>query len=180
MAMNVKCLLAVMLFVPVASLSSTSIAWADELALSANTPEVSISTRPAGRNFMRLPALKYDFAVDASCGDGLSPESLSLSIADTRVTNSLNNDTGPRVELSVNVPASQIGPIAVDQFCSTDSTDSGEDGHATLRVPAVLSAQAALMCFSESGNEMTYASESLDVLLRCDTEDESETHSIRR
>lgn len=129
---------------------------------------------------MRLPTLSFEFTVDASCSDGKAPDSLSLSIADTRVTNSLDSDTGSRLELTVSVPAAQIGPIAVNQFCAADNPDSVQDERATLRIPAVLSAQAALLCASESGNEMIYTSESLDVLLRCDREDEPATHSIRR
>lgn len=172
--------LAVFLLVPIVAFSCATIVQADELGLAANTPEVGISTRPGGRNFMRLPALRYEFVADTRCSAGLAPGTLSLSIADTRVTRELDIDSGSRIELSVNVPAAQIGPIAVDRFCTADNSGSGQDDRRTLRIPAVLSAQAALLCVSESTSEMTYESESLDVLLRCDIANEPETHSIRR
>ena len=176
--MSVKIRLAVFLIAPAIALSCAALAWAGELSLSANTPEIGISTRPDGRNFMRLPALEYNIVADAVCPNGLARESFSLSIADTRVTNVVDDESGARLELSVRVPASQIGPVAVDRFCTAASEAAGDIR--TLRIPSILSAQAALLCVSEDGNEMTYASESLDVLLNCESADESQIESNRR
>lgn len=164
--------------VPVAALALTAIAGAGELGVSASTPEVSISTRPAGRSFLRLPSLQYEFVLETDCPSGLQAESLSLSIADTRISNTISTDSSSRIELSVNVPATQIGPIAVDQFCSDSSAADG--GPHTLQIASVLSAQAALLCAGDSGSEMTYESKSLDVLLRCENDDMSETDPLPR
>jgi len=171
-----KTRLAILLIAPVAALSCAAVAWSGELDLSANTPEVSIPTRPDGRNFMRLPALEYNVVADTLCPNGLARESLSLSIADTRITNAIDAETRSRLELSVRVPAAQIGPVAVNQFCTADSVAAG--GPLTLRIPSVLSAQAALLCVSETGSEMTYGSVSLDVLLLCESADQPQTESI--
>lgn len=179
--MIVKIRLLVILIAPVVALSCAATAWADDLRLSANTPEVGISTRPDGRNFMRLPALEFNIVADAQCPNGLARESLSLSIADTRVTNRINDEAGPRLEFSVMVPAAQIGPVAVDQFCTAEGAAAGV--RRTLRIPSVLSAQAALLCVSEDDSKMTYASQPLDVLLHCEgSEDleESKTEPVRR
>ena len=87
---------------------------------------------------------------------------------------------GSRVEVSINVPAAQIAPVAVEGFCTT-----GDDGEQqgtvarSLTIPSVLSAQAALTCADDESTEITYASASLDVLLRCVPEDEPATGSIR-
>ncbi|MDH3439810.1 MAG: hypothetical protein OEM63_03585 [Gammaproteobacteria bacterium] len=171
--MIVKNRLALLVIAPIAALSCALMAWSGELGLTANAPEVSIPTRPDGRNFMRLPELEYNIVADMLCPDGLARESLSLSIADTRVTRAIDAETGSRLELSVRVPAAQIGPVAVNQFCTAENVAAG--GRRTLRIPSVLSAQAALLCVSETGREMTYASAPLDVMLLCESADQPQT-----
>lgn len=151
-------------------------AGADGLAVSASTPDVSISTRQAGRNFLRLPSLEYRFVIAAVCEVARTPVSLSLSVADTRVSvpaSELLPDMP--VQMSVTIPASQIGPIAVTGFCASDERDNPGDPQTSMRIPAVLSAQAALLCVSETSSQMTYASESLDVILHCQPPGETET-----
>lgn len=145
----------------------------DELAVSADTPTVRISTRPAGRNFIRLPDLDYRFAIDARCPAGLQGSAVSISIADTRIAlrQSQLAALNP-LEVPVTVPASQIGPVAVDRFCTTTHGDDGGMPGSDLTIPAVLSAQVSLLCAGESGSEMTYASTSLDVVLHCESGEE--------
>lgn len=144
-----------------------------ELDVSADTPDVDVSTRPAGRNFLSLPTLRFNFVIAARCPGPGEPVSFSLSVADTRV--SLDADRleadGP-LEFAVTVPASQIGPVAVDDFCAIDAGERmSEDA---MRIPAVLSAQVSLLCESDAGSKMTYASESLDVTLHCETGGDAE------
>jgi len=141
-----------------------------ELDVTANTPAVSISTRPAGRNFIRLPDLDFVFVVDARCPAELQPGSVSISIADTRVALDASEASAPMpLSVPVSVPASQIGPIPAERFCSAADDPAGSRAGSTLTVPAVLSAQVSLFCAGESGSEMTYASRSLDVTLHCET-----------
>jgi len=161
-----------LLSLPVAVLSLAVTASAGELRLSASTPEVNVSTRPAGRNFMRLPSLRYEFVVESRCPEGLSPETLSLSIADTRVTKNQEDIASTATSLSVNVPASQIGPVAVEQFCTAESIE--QEGRLSLRLSSVLSAQSSLLCVGDKGNDMTYASASLDIVLQCEDPEEAE------
>ena len=163
----------------VALLSLAVNASAGELSLSASTPNVSVSILPTGRNFMRLPTLRYEFAVESLCPKGLSPETLSLSIADTRVTKVQEDLASAATSLSVDVPASQIGPVAVEQFCTVESIEQ-EDGQ-SLRLSSVLSAQSSLLCVGDASNDMTYTSVSLDVLLQCeDDEEEGRMPPLRR
>ena len=137
-----------------------------ELDVSANTPDVNVSTRPAGRNFLNLPALRFNFVIAAHCPGPGEPVSFSLSVADTRVSMDADRlEAGGPLEFSVTVPASQIGPVAIDDFCALD--DGERMPQDPMRIPAVLSAQASLLCATDSGNNMTYASESLDVTLHC-------------
>jgi hypothetical protein len=138
---------------------------AGELEVSSNTPTVVISTRPAGRNFMRLPSLDYLFAIDAQCPAELQPSAITISIADTRVSLRGADLSVPMpLRIPVTVPASQIGPIPVDRYCTANQAETPEPN---LPIPAVLSAQISLLCAGESDSEMTYASNSLDVVLQC-------------
>lgn len=138
------------------------------LAVSTNMPEVVVSTGNSGRNFLRLPELSYEFSVAAVCPAPLRAQSLSLGIADTRTSlpaAALLPDTPAR--LSMTVPASQIAPIVIGNLC----TNGDAAAPATInpvRIAAVLSVQAALLCVGDSGSEMLYAAEPLDVLLRCE------------
>ena len=118
---------------------------ADDLKVAADTPEVTVSTRPPGRNFLRLPDLNYRFIVEASCRDSMSPAAMSLSVADTRVTIPVSvADSGPRHEISVTIPASQIGPVAVNEFCVTgdDASPAAADMRIAANNPPIQSAPA--------------------------------------
>jgi hypothetical protein len=152
---------------------------AGELDVSASTPDVEVSTRPEGRNFMRLPSLEYQFVLTANCPAALSARSVSLSIADTRVALEEHElDQTGRLELSVSVPAMQIAPVAVNNFCTRVDEEPEQIQQTSLRIPAVLSVQAALTCGGEEGSEVTYASRSLDVVLRCELREDAAIHSI--
>ena len=152
----------------------------DALRVYADTPVISVEKREAGTNFMRLPSLTYELAIGKRCRGGLEPAILSLSVADTR--RSFDADTmSDTADLAVRfaVPAAQIGPIAVEDFCVKSEMPADENENRThdletMTVPAVLSLQASLLCTSESESQMTYASASLDVELECrnpDSED---------
>ena len=144
----------------------------DSLTVAANSPTVTIAPRNPGRSFLRLPALEYEFEIYANCADNRSPESLSLNVADTRrslVAGQIIGD-GP-TEFSLNVPASQIAPIVVEDFCVLQDGQNDEDvvdlsTHVTI--PAALSAQASLLCKADEDRVMTYVSRTLDVSLVCD------------
>jgi hypothetical protein len=141
---------------------------AGELDVSANTPTVVISTRPTGRNFVRLPSLDYLFAIDAQCPAELQPSAITISIADTRVSLRGADLTVPMpLRVPVTVPASQIGPIPVDRYCTANQAETADTPEPNLPIPAVLSAQISLLCAGESDSAMTYASNSLDVVLQC-------------
>jgi hypothetical protein len=146
-------------------------AHAGELAVSAVAPNVTVETRAAGRHFIRLPALEYAFVIDARCRTDLLPTSLSLSIADTRVAIPADDiSVDAPVELTVRIPAGQIGPVAVEGFCIRNDAgvQSSEAFRETVSIPSVLSVQASLLCSSETDSEMTYASQTLDVTLTCE------------
>ena len=155
---------------------------AGDLVVTAQTPNVSVSTRPEGRNFMRLPGLRYNFALTMGCPERMPAQWISLSVADTRVVLDLDSDdlgSRSRVEVSIDVPAAQIAPIAVEDFCTRHEGGNLEAQSESVIIPAVLSAQAALTCADEERSEMTYASAVLNVLLYCERDGSPAGHSSR-
>jgi len=167
------------LLLALSGLATTRPAAANDLVVSADTPEVTVSTRPAGQRFIKLPALKYEFTVSARCDAGLSPAALSLSIADTRVTLSAEElSSGPPVRLFISIPESQIAPVTVESFCAHDADNDANDNARKVRISALLSAQVSLLCGNEITKEMTYASEALDVTVACELPAEQEMYSI--
>lgn len=154
------------------------LASADRLELAAATPEITVSTRPAGRNFLNLPGLTYDFVIDLACSEGHRAESLSLSIADTRITLGAERLAGSApVTIDMSVPAGQIGPVALAGFCVLEDDDEPASRQ-SLTIPAVLSAQASLLCASESVSRRTYASRTLDIVIHCDADQDASSVTI--
>lgn len=132
------------------------------LTVDADTPVVEVDTRPAGRNFMRLPSLNYTFELVVDCAANLTPKAISLSIADTRKSLASSDIAlGKLTSISLTVPKAQIGPIAMDGFCVTSSEQE------SLKIPAVLSVQASLLCANDTDSQIVYASKPLDVTLLC-------------
>ena len=167
------------LFLSFSGLAMTRLAAANDLVVSADTPEVTVSTRPVGQRFIKLPTLKYEFTVSARCDADLSPAALSLSIADTRVTLSAEElASGPPVTLFISIPESQIAPVTVESFCVDDADDDATDNVKKVRISALLSAQVSLLCGNEITKEMTYVAEPLDVTVACELPAEQESESI--
>lgn len=148
-----------------------------DVTLRPETPVVEVSPRLTGRQFLDLPALEYTFAVEARCNDDWIPESLSLAVADTRLAfgaSQLSDNT--HREIVLNVPAQQLAPVAVYDFCLLPEDAAIQDHEAPrlaatatslLTIEAVLSAHASLLCVSEQERRITYVSQPLDVTLTC-------------
>lgn len=149
---------------------------AQRVLLTPETPTVDVAPRSPGRQFFDLPALEYSFDVETRCDDDWVPESLSLNVADSRVTfaaGQLSGDGARRIV--INVPARQLAPVAIHDFCllaedpaaAPDGTPPAAPPPHSLTVRAVLSAQASLLCRSEQERRITYVSLPLDVTLSC-------------
>ena len=169
-------------FVPVvfllAATAAAPVAGRDSLSIAADAPAVPLAPRSPGRNFVRLPTLEYTFEIHTYCSASRSPESLSLNVADTR--KSLSGEQivsdGP-TEISMQIPASQLAPLAIEDFCVLDTVENGDSSGmpaSQITIPAALSAQVSLLCESDEDKVITYASRALDVSLVCDwpTEDQ--------
>lgn len=142
----------------------------DFLSVVANAPVVPVAPRTPGRNFVRLPTLEYTFEIYAQCSDSRSPESLSINVADTRKSLQARQIASDRpTEISLKVPAAQIAPLVVEDYCILPDQEDGEAIRQlqTLTIPAALSAQASLLCGGDEDEAMTYVSKTLDVSLVC-------------
>lgn len=145
---------------------------ADEASLrvTPTTPAISITLREHDRLAIELPELQYEFQVEARCAPGLAPDSMMLSVADTRKRVAIS-DTQPASDsgISMSIPAAQIAPLSVEGFC-VNARDRERSPQESVTVRGVLSAQASLVCSDEDGQQITYASQSLDVTLACEEE----------
>ena len=146
------------------------------ISIRAETPNATVMPRASGRNLIRLPSLVYTFSLRAECPDQYMPESLLVNVADTRKSfNTAQIAAGDLLAIELRIPRRQIAPVPVGNFCvvqpvghvGADTTVS--DTNEQLIVYDVLSAQASLMCANDADRTMTYASQTLDVLLVCET-----------
>lgn len=141
------------------------------LKFSADTPTANVLPRGRERAPLQLPDLEYQFRIDAACRESLSPVSLSVAVADTRRTFTAKQiDDGALQDVRLVIPAAQIAPVVIADFCVAES-DTGNTSPAapsSLTVHAALSAQASLLCAGDQDRSMKYASASLDVVLVCD------------
>lgn len=153
------------------------------VSLAARTPVITLSPAPPGRHSLDLPSLEYALEVSAQCaGDGV-PESLSINVADTRVTLSASElaPPGPR-QLVLELPASQTAPLAVGEFCTAPPPAEPAAGPALfapvdgpgppsrLEVPGALSAQVSLVCRYGEERRMSWFSQPLGVTLACEAD----------
>ena len=151
------------------------------LIISPSMPRVDISVRNPGRKYFHLPMLEFSFEITANCSALFSPRSVSLNIADSRETISIDESAGSMadVQLLLNVPAKQLAPLIVENFCVTPISDESQDdarrnassNEENMIVRSVLSVQAALLCVNEDKQEMVYQSKPLDITLVCNAED---------
>lgn len=158
-------------FLLLATFAAGPLAGRDKLSVTANAPTIAVAPRTQGRTFLQLPALEYRFEVRTHCAGNRRAESLSLAVADSRA--SLGADeiasNGP-TEMRLTIPARQIAPLAIENFCVLPEERDGDrfdDTPVEIRISAALSAQASLLCAGEEDKAMTYVSAALDVSLQC-------------
>jgi hypothetical protein len=130
----------------------------------------SIQPLAEGRRLLRLPALEFAFGIGAGCGPDQAVTSVSISVADTRKTLSGAEFRDDAVtNMTVRLPARQIAPIAVDDFCPETQSESS-----SLLIRDAVTAQVSLRCASAEEESITYASQSLDVTVVCDAGPEAQ------
>ena len=152
------------------------------LTVAAEVAAVAVGPQPPERHFFELPPLNYVFQVEARCHSDWKPESLSLNVADSLVTRTgteLQGNADQQLELKV--PAKQLAPIAMRDFCVIDPAAEGSTAEAEtpdwnrdttprpdqMTIGAALSVHASLRCSLGDEQRIIYVSEPLDLTLTC-------------
>lgn len=133
------------------------------IVIAAQETEATVAPRPESLRLVNLPALTFYLRAAIRCkGD---PVSVTLSVADTHRTLRKDEIEGQRAaEATLTVPARQLALAATSSFCVKDNPATSDE----LMVPGLTTAQASLLCASEAGTSMHYASVPLKIRLICD------------
>ena len=154
------------------------------LSVAAETPEVAVKRQAPGRRSLSLPSLDYRVSIEARCPDEWTPESLSLNIADSRISRTGDDlKQGTYQQLGITVPARQLAPLTLRDFCVIDAADEGSASipeksvlprhtpdHSRLKMDATL-AHASLRCSKDDEHRIVYVSQPLDVTLVCESDE---------
>lgn len=135
----------------------------DRLRVHAEPAVALITMQQGGRTLVSLPPLEFQLSISPHCAASGQPESLSITIADTQRT--LRGEDLPStttIDLSMRVPASQLAPFALREFCA-DPASEGE----SLMLTAALAAQVSLRCIRGEEQSIVFAAQPLDIRLEC-------------
>jgi hypothetical protein len=135
----------------------------DRLIVDAEPAIAVIPVQQGGRTLVHLPELEFLLTVSSHCANGGLPESVSVTIADTRRT--LRGDALPEdgsIDISVVVAANQLAPFALQEFCIGPESE-GE----SVLLKSALTAHASLRCAREREPSIVFAVEPLDIRADC-------------
>ena len=135
----------------------------DRLLIDAEPAVAVISMHEGGRKLVHLPELEFMLKVTPRCASGATPESLSITVADTRRT--LAGDAlqaGDSIDVPLRISANQLAPFALQEFC-TDPESAGD----SLLLTSALTAQASLRCVRKEEQSIVYTAEALDIRADC-------------
>jgi len=135
----------------------------DRLSVLAEPAVAVLALQEAGDNLVRLPDIEFRLSLSPDCASGGRPESLSITIADTqRTLRGEELQAARKVDISVRVPAGQIAPLALREFC----IDPVFEGDSVL-ITSALAAQVSLRCSQADDQSIVFAAEPLDIRVDC-------------
>lgn len=135
----------------------------DRVRVHAEPAVAVLPLQQGGRNLVRLPDVEFRLGISTYCANGGRPESLSITIADTQRTLRGEELQATRtVDISVRVPAGQIAPLALREFC----IDPVFEGDSVL-ITSALAAQVSLRCSRADDQSIVFAAEPLDIRVDC-------------
>ena len=151
------------------------------LTVSATVPVIDVAAREAPSRSYVLPALDYTISLSADCARPFDPVSILVTVADSQQrinAQQLAQDAGES-SVALVVPADQLAPVSVPEFCRTNAAGSDSLGLSsnatdpaastdTLTIAGVLSASLSLRCSDGERQEIVYSSQPLDLTLRCE------------
>lgn len=134
------------------------------VGVDAKPARIEIPEQAPGRLMLRLPALEFPFRLAPRCPRGMTFDSLSIAIADSRHLYRADAFEGATaIETLLAVPAAQVAPLPLENVCTAGDPDAPRS---TL-VPGVLTAHASLYCVHAAGEFVQYDALSLAVELAC-------------
>jgi len=123
---------------------------------------------------IRLPSLEVSLLARFSCPLGAEAHSITVSVADSHRRYGQDEIADAEaLEISVNVPATQIAPVALSDFCFSGETMK----EAFVLLDGVATAQVSLQCRNQSDASILFASAALPLRLFCKT-DENQVSSV--
>lgn len=162
------------LFFAAISCVTTDAAFSDELAgqlrVASDFASVAIEPRPPGPRLIQLPDISFTMRIETRCNAQLQTESVSVSVADSRVSLGATELTEQGIaETTIRVPKNQLGPLTIENFCIAGDAPSEA---APLQFRDALSAQVSLTCAAEGRRSIIYQAVALGVELSCESPDD--------
>ena len=145
----------------------------NELKVQAVEAVAQIAPHAPGQRQIEAPKVTFSLHARFACMGDTLPRSLSIGIADTMYRHV--PVAGQRSLLAViEVPAKQIAPINVGDFCVVDGAVAGDD----LLLPAIATAHVSLHCDPIAPPVMQVTSVPLPLRLICAPTDDQDPSSI--
>ncbi len=135
----------------------------DKLRMNAEPAVAVLAVQQGGRSLVHLPELEFALRISPHCAESGVPESVSITIADTRTT--LRGEAlraGKNIDVSMRVTANQLAPFALQGFCN-DPALAGD----SILLDSALTAHASLRCARAGKPSILFAAEPLDVRVDC-------------
>jgi hypothetical protein len=149
----------------------------EQLLVDAQAAIVEIDAVAEDRQLIKLPNLHFELAIKPMCGAAGRVESISVSAADTRQSYGVDDINEQSVlNAPLSIPSQQLGPLRIGDFCRTAIANNAEDLEITIR--GALTAHLSLRCLNDEEQSITYVSQSLDVVLRCNNVDDASIESL--
>ena len=150
---------------------------AAQLLVTAQAAVVEVEALADGRRFLPLQALEFTLTIEPQCAPDMQPESISISVADTRRTYARGDFAeNPVLETQLVIPRNQVSPLAVQNFCQTDR--EAYKASTEMHIEDAFSANISLRCAGEEKHSISYAVQSLDLRLQCNAAKEAPDPSV--
>jgi len=136
---------------------------ADRLQATAEPARFSIKPLAAGTNSIVPPELTVELTIEAACASAGDPESLLVSIADTRLRLGAAELEAP-VRTRIVLPRAQLAPIRIDGFCRQDEAAAAGD----KLVNDAYTARISLRCAAGDQRSVVYQTLPVSLRIHCD------------
>ena len=148
------------------------------LSLQAKATSATLEPRDEPQQLVVLPALETAVIATIACAVGARPVSLTVSISDTYQRFGPEQLADSSIfEATFNLPAGQLAPVAVANFCVTHDVTNDQ----VLELPGVATAQVSLRCVSEDNStSMHFGSLPIPVNLYCRAAGDPDSSSLER